>query len=240
MNPAGPGHPAHPAHPARPVTGLITVLVADDNPTVRATLRSLLEAQPDLSVVGEAANGRDALALARRLRPRVTLLDHRMPIADGLSVVEDVAAHSAVLVLTGSGERELIEPMLRGGARGYLVYGHFDPADLVPAVRAVAQGQGWLTPAAAAVATTALRTAQARERASAERVEGLRATRRRYGLSEREREVVGLVCDGLSNADIAGRLGLSEKTVKNHVNHLFAKLDVTTRAEAMARWAGRR
>jgi DNA-binding NarL/FixJ family response regulator len=218
---------------------VITVLVADDNPTVRATLRSLLEAQPGISVVGEAANGRDALALARRLHPQVTLLDHRMPVADGLSVIEDVAAHSAVLVLTGSAEEELIAPMLRGGARGYLVYGHFDPADLVPAVRAVAAGQGWLTPAAASVATGALREAQARERALAARSERLRTTRRRYGLSERERDVIELLCDGLSNNALADRLGLSEKTVKNHLAHIFAKLGVASRAEAMVRWQGR-
>ena len=218
---------------------MITVLVADDNPTVRATLRVLLQAQPGISVVGEAADGRQALALARRLRPQVTLLDHRMPVADGLSVVEDVAAHSAVLVLTGSAEIELIGPMLRGGARGYLVYGHFDPADLVPAIRAVAAGQGWLTPAAASVATDALREAHARERAVEARVEGLRAVRRRYGLSEREREVVDLLCEGLSNGAIAERLGLSEKTVKNHLAHVFAKLDVASRAEAMVRWQGR-
>jgi DNA-binding NarL/FixJ family response regulator len=218
---------------------VITVLVADDNPTVRATLRSLLQAQPGISVVGEAANGRDALALARRLHPQVTLLDHRMPVADGLSVIEDVAAHSAVLVLTGSAEEELIAPMLRGGARGYLVYGHFDPADLVPAVRAVAAGQGWLTPAAASVATGALREAQARERAFAARSERLRTTRRRYGLSERERDVIEVLCDGLSNNALADRLGLSEKTVKNHLAHIFAKLGVASRAEAMVRWQGR-
>ena len=218
---------------------MITVLVADDNPTVRATLRSLLEAEPGISVVGEAGNGRDALALARRLRPDVTLLDHRMPIADGLSVVADVAGHSAVLVLTGSPEPELIAPMLRGGARGYLVYGHFDVHDLAPAVRAVAAGQGWLTPTAAAVATTAVRDAHARERAGVARIERLRATRRLYGLSEREREVMELVCEGLSNGVIAEHLGRSEKTVKNHLNHIFAKLDVANRAEAMARWQSR-
>jgi DNA-binding NarL/FixJ family response regulator len=119
---------------------VITVLVVDDNPTVRATLRPLLEADPGISVVAEAADGRTALAEARRLRPQVTLLDQRMPGSDGLSVIEDVARHSAVLVLTGSPEVELIAPMLRGGARGYLVYGEFDPADLVRAVRAVAVG----------------------------------------------------------------------------------------------------
>jgi DNA-binding NarL/FixJ family response regulator len=219
---------------------VITVLVVDDNVTVRATLRPLLESDPEVSVVGEAGNGRAGLALARRLRPKVTLLDHRMPIADGLSVVEEIAAHSAVLVLTGSGEVELVAPMLRGGARGYLVYGQFDPDDLLRAVRAVAAGQGWLTPVAASVATSALQDAHARAQAVAARSRSLHATRSGFGLTERERDVVELVGEGLSNASIAGRLGLSEKTVKNHLNAAFAKLDVTSRAEAIVRWLGRR
>jgi DNA-binding NarL/FixJ family response regulator len=219
---------------------MITVLVVDDNPTVRSTLRLLLEADPDISVVGEAGNGRTAVSTAKRLRPQVTLLDHRMPIADGLSVIGQVSEYSAVLVLTGSAETELIAPMLRGGARGYLVYGQFDPADLLPAVRAVAGGQGWLMPREASVATTVVREAYARERAATARSENLRATRASYGLSEREQRVVTLVCEGLSNNGIAERLGLSEKTVKNHLNSIFAKLDVTSRTEALVRWSGRR
>jgi DNA-binding NarL/FixJ family response regulator len=218
---------------------MITVLVVDDNPTVRATLRPLLESDPGISVVAEAANGQAALAAARRLRPRVTLLDYRMPIADGLSVIEAVAQHSSVLVLTGSTDLDLIAPMLRGGACGYLVYGQFDPADLVLAVRAVSEGQGWLTPAAARVATSAMRDAYARERAAVERSADQRTVRMSFGLSEREREVIDLVCDGLSNAAIADRLGLSEKTVKNHLHRIFAKLDVGSRTGAIVRWQGR-
>jgi DNA-binding NarL/FixJ family response regulator len=219
---------------------MITVLVVDDNRTVRETLRPLLEADPGISVVGEAANGQAGLAAARRLRPQVTLLDHRMPIADGLTVVADIAAHSNVLVLTGSGEVELVAPMLRGGARGYLVYGQFEAPDLLRAVHAVAAGQGWLTPVAASVATSALQDAQARTEAAAARTRGLHAARIRFGLTERERDVVELVTEGLSNAAVAGRLGLSEKTVKNHLNAAFAKLDVSSRTEAAVRWLGRR
>jgi DNA-binding NarL/FixJ family response regulator len=97
---------------------MITVLVVDDNPTVRATLRPLLESAGTISVVAEAGNGKAALATAARLRPRVTLLDYRMPIADGLSVIDQIAQYTAVLVLTSSAEPGLIAPMLRGGARG--------------------------------------------------------------------------------------------------------------------------
>ena len=217
---------------------MITVLVVDDNPSVRATLRPLLEADGTISVVGEAGNGTAGLASAVRLRPRVTLLDYRMPIADGLSVIERLAQYSAVLVLTSSADPELIAPMLRGGARGYLVYGQFDPAELIPAVHAVAAGQGWLTPTAASVATTAVREAYTRERRAVARAERRRAEQQQYGLTDREEEVVGLLCAGLSNAAIAERLALSEKTVKNHVSSIFIKLDVTSRTEAAARWSG--
>lgn len=219
---------------------MITVLIVDDNPSVRATLRPLLEADGTVSVVGEAGNGTAALATAARLRPRVTLLDYRMPVADGLSVIERISRLSAVLVLTSSADPDLIVSMLCGGARGYLVYGQFDPTELIPAVHAVAAGQGWLTPAVASVATDALREAHARDRRAVARTERLRADRERYGLTDREVEVITLIGAGMSNASIADRLELSEKTVKNHVSSIFAKLDATSRTEAAARWNGRR
>jgi DNA-binding NarL/FixJ family response regulator len=211
-------------------------MVVDDNPTVRATLRTLLESNPDLSVVAEAGNGMAAVESARRVRPAVTLLDHRMPVADGLSVIETLSVHTTVLVLTSSPEEELIWPMLRGGARGYLVYGQFQPPDLVRAVREVAAGRGWLSPAAASVATSAIQAQVVRERAERARAESGRVARMSFGLSDREREVVELLCGGLSNVAIARTLALSEKTVKNHLNRVFAKLDVRSRTEAVVRW----
>jgi len=215
---------------------VITVLIVDDNPTVRATLRPLLESDGGISVVAEAGNGRVALTTAARLRPQVTLLDYRMPVADGLSVIEEVARHSAVLVLTGSPEPELIGPMLHKGARGYLVYGQFDPAELPLAVRAVAAGQGWLTPTAASVAAAAMRDVYARQRAEQTKIEDLRSVRRGFSLTGREEEVLNLVSAGLTNASVAAHLGVSEKTVKNHLNSVFAKLNVRTRTEAVIRW----
>jgi DNA-binding NarL/FixJ family response regulator len=163
-----------------------------------------------------------------------------MPIADGLTVVEDIARYSTVLVLTGSTDSELIAPMLRRGASGYLVYGQFAPEQLVQAVRAVAAGQGWLTPVAASVATRALRGAHVVQRAAAARRADQRAAQQSYGLSDREGEVVGLLCAGLSNAAIAGELGVTEKTIKNHVSSILGKLEVGSRTEAVARWQGRR
>src|SRR5262245_55318728 len=165
---------------------MITVMVVDDNPTIRATLRTLLESSNDMSVVAEAGNGVAAVTAARRVRPMVTLLDHRMPVADGLSAIETLSAHTAVLVLTGSPEVELIGAMLRGGARGYLVYGQFKSPELLRAVREVAAGRGWLSPTAASVAATAMQEQVARERAEQVQAESRRAARVSFGLSERE------------------------------------------------------
>jgi DNA-binding NarL/FixJ family response regulator len=212
---------------------VITCLVVDDNPVVRAALRPLLDAEPDIDVVAEAADGHQAIERARRLRPTVTLLDHRMPVADGLSVIAEVARHSPVLVLTAAEDPGLVAPMLRGGARGYLVYGQFEPADLVRAVRAVAAGQSWLSPGAASVATSVVREAAACSRRR-------EAVQERFGLSTREREILELVARGLSNAAIGRRLGVAEKTVRNHLHHAYAKLGAASRTEAVAVWQGRR
>jgi len=201
----------------------IDVLVVDDNPIMRGALGGILAADERIEVVGEAANGREALARARGLRPAVTLLDHRMPIADGLSVVGALGQLSAVLVLTSSEEPEIIGEMLRQGARGYLVHGEFEPNDLVRAVHEVAGGRGWLSPRAASVAASMARGPVAPRRPD-------------VGLTDRELEVVTLLCQGLSNAAIAQRLWLTEKTVKNHLNHIFAKLGVRSRTEAVIRW----
>ena len=215
---------------------MITVMVVDDNPTIRATLRTLLESSNEFSVVAEAGNGAAAVTAARRVRPMVTLLDHRMPGSDGLSVVETLSTHTAVLVLTSSPEVELIGSMLRGGAHGYLVYGQFESPDLLRAVREVAAGRGWLSPMAASVAANGMREQVARERAARVQAQSQQAVRMSFGLTEREEEVLDLLCRGMSNLSIARRLSLSEKTVKNHLNRIFAKLDVASRTEAVVRW----
>jgi DNA-binding NarL/FixJ family response regulator len=215
---------------------MIDVLVVDDNPIVRAALHGFLATTDDIRVVGEAGDGREALALARRLRPTVTLLDYRMPIADGLSVVADLAQLTAVLVMTSDDSDAVIGGMLRGGARGYLVHGQFDPTELRRAVLAVAGGSGWLSPPAASAATAALRAQVSRDDERREQD----ARRARFGLTPRERDVLDLLCQGLSNAAIAHRLALTEKTVKNHLNHVFAKLRVGSRTEAIVMWTGRR
>lgn len=219
---------------------MIDVLIADDNPIVRAALRGYLDSTDEVRVVAEASNGQEALAAARRSRPTVTLLDHRMPIADGLSVVTALSQHTAVLVLTSDTSEDLIRSMLRGGARGYLVHGEFEPPDLLRAVLAVAGGQGWLSPVAASVAATALREAGERDRERHQRAAREQAALGRFGLTARERDVLNLLCQGLSNAVIAHRLALTEKTVKNHLNHIFGKLQVSSRTEAVVVWTGGR
>jgi RNA polymerase sigma factor (sigma-70 family) len=221
------------------VDTVIEILIVDDNPIVRAALDGFLRTSEEIRVVGHAADGREAVLAARKLHPDVILLDHRMPVADGLSVIETLTRYAAVLVLTSDADPALISAMLRRGARGYLVHGAFDPPELLRAVLAVAGGQGWLSPVAASAAVSALRNQAAQERAQDERVERERAHRARYGLTDREREVLDLVCQGMSNASVAHRLGLTEKTVKNHLNHVFTKLRVRNRTEAVVRWTDR-
>ncbi|MEU7874471.1 response regulator transcription factor [Dactylosporangium sp. NPDC049140] len=212
------------------------VLIVDDNPIVRGALRGILEGDDGIRVLAEAANGREAIAAARRLAPTVTLLDHRMPIADGLSVLATIAQYTRVLVLTSDDDAELIAGMLHQGARGYLVHGEFDPAELLRAVREVAGGRGWLSPVAASVAASMVRDQQARERSRHQQTERRARARAHFGLTEREEDVMQLLCEGLSNAAIAHRLRLTEKTVKNHLNHVFAKLHVRSRTEAVICW----
>jgi DNA-binding NarL/FixJ family response regulator len=214
----------------------IEVLVVDDNPIVRDALRGILAGDETLLLAAEAANGREALSLAQRLRPAVTLLDYRMPIADGLSVIGALGQHSAVLVLTSDDDPQIISAMLHQGARGYLVHGEFEPRDLLRAVHEVAAGRGWLSPIAASVAASMAREQNHGEVGRHRQAERQRQARTHAGLTEREEDVLNLLCQGLSNASIARRLWLTEKTVKNHLNHVFAKLGVRSRTEAVVRW----
>nr|WP_221381553.1 response regulator transcription factor [Actinoplanes polyasparticus] len=219
---------------------MIDVLIVDDNPIVRAAIRIYLDGDDDIQVVGEASDGRTALSAVQRLRPAVTLLDHRMPIADGLSVISRLAEQTAVVVITSDSGADVIAGMLRGGARGYLVHGEFDPPELLRAVRSVAAGSGWLSPAVASVTISVLRDHAVEERAAADRTDQTRRNRAAYGLTAREVEVLELIGEGYSNAAIGRRLTITEKTVKNHLNHVFTKLGVTNRTEAAIRWMGSR
>ncbi|MGN6300284.1 MAG: response regulator [Angustibacter sp.] len=215
------------AVPAAP----LRLVVADDNPVVRAGMSNLLSTVPGLSVVGSAADGRAALALVDQLRPDLALLDVRMPYVDGIAVAQAIAATVPVLMLTHSDEPEIIASALAAGARGYVVHSEFDIDEIVAAIRTVAAGGVHLSPAAGRMLARTV-TAAAQPAATP-------APRRTWGLSQREQEVMELIADGRTNGEIARTCFLSEKTVKNHVNRIFAKLGVTTRAEAVSVWLRR-
>jgi len=210
------------------VTSPVRVMVVDDNAVIRTGLRSLLALSGDVLVVGEAANGKEAVETAQRVRPDVVLLDVRMPVVDGVTAASELVRQSKVLMLTYADDGEVVTSALRAGASGYLVHGAFQPEELVRAVVGTAHGDAHLSPAAAGVLVNAVRSGLGRAAPD----------RRRFGLSGREMEVMDLIASGRSNVDIANKLFLSEKTVKNHVNRIYAKLGVRTRAEAIALWLG--
>lgn len=200
----------------------IRVLIADDNPIVRTGLVTLLEAG-GFTVAAQAGDGRQAVELTRKHRPDVVLLDVRMPLLDGLGALERMSSQARVIMLTNSEDPGTVRSAVRRGAAGYLVHGQFDAAELATAIRAAADGRdNPLSPAA-------VRALMDSARAASHGVAALHLTRR-------EREVMELMAEGLTNGAIAAELNLSEKTVKNHVNHMYAKLGVTRRAEAIAHW----
>jgi DNA-binding NarL/FixJ family response regulator len=227
----------------------VTVLVADDNPVVRAGLRALLDTDAGLRVVAEAPDGRTAVDLTGRHRPALVLLDVRMPVLDGLTALPHLVRLAPVLMLTYSGEYEVVREALRLGAGGYLVHGEFTPEELRTAVHDVAAGRAHFTPTAANAVLGVVRGATAHGGAwptvstslrSAEIPSQLQPNVARYGLSVREGEVMDLIASGLSNRQIADTCFITEKTVKNHINRIFAKLHAGSRSEAIAAWLGTR
>lgn len=215
------------------------ILVADDNPIVRSGLVSLLEATGEVQVVAEAENGRQAIDLADRHRPDLVLLDVRMPELDGVQAVSTLSASCPVVMLTYTEDADIVRAAIRGGASGYLVHGTFTADQLTGYVRSAVNGANPLSPQAASAVLEAVRedpvTSQA-DRSDPGRLE--RHTTADMHLSAREAEIMDLISRGRANGEIAADLFLSEKTVKNHVNRIYAKLNVTSRAAAIARWIG--
>lgn len=207
----------------------VTVLVADDNPVIRIGLRQLLTAEPATELVGEAADGAEALRLARELTPDVVLLDVRMPGTSGLDVLPELATFTCVLMLTASEEDETVRAAVRHGARGYLVYGTFDETAVVQNILAAAGGGSVFSASVVRVLTGPPAPPESVPAADPA-VAAL--------LSEREAGVMRLLAAGRTNGEIAAQLFLAPKTVKNHVNRIFAKLGVTSRAQAVAVWVG--
>jgi DNA-binding NarL/FixJ family response regulator len=204
----------------------IRVVVADDQALVRSGLRLLLESAPDIEVVGEAATGRGAVALAKEQRPDVVLMDIRMPEMDGLEATRAITeapqtAGVRVLVLTTFELDEYVYGALRAGASGFLLKDAL-PDDLLAAVRVVAAGDALLAP----------RITRKLIAEFARRPDPHRASPRALNsLTEREREVLAMLAEGLSNAEIAERLVVSLGTVKTHVSRLLMKLNARDRAQ---------
>jgi len=204
---------------------MIRVVLADDQALVRAGFRALLDAQDDIEVVGEAGNGEEAVRLATKLMPDIVLMDIRMPGVDGLSATRRIAADERlanvrVVILTTFGLDEYIFEAIRAGASGFLVK-DTEPGELVQAVRVVAGGEALLSPSVTKrlIAEFAARAKEPQTRDSLEE------------LTDREREVVALVAEGLSNEEIAGRLFVSPATAKTHVSRAMGKLRARDRAQ---------
>ncbi|MFD7612318.1 response regulator [Streptomyces sp. NPDC059828] len=299
--PSAQSFPAHPQMPAARTP--LRVVIADDNPVVRAGLTVLLGGRDDIQVVAEAVDGQQALHAAERHRPDVILLDVRMPGVDGISALPHLVRAAPVMMLTYSRESEVVREALRLGAGGYLVHGEFTADQLIAAVRDVKEGRAHFTATAANALLAQLRGGDAEAPGEHPLPDGLGAAyhgaprggdqgaqlpgvprqhmpsvltstnsgesashlqsnvaqslprqvtardirppdpqpacvQAEFGLSSREVEVMDLIASGMSNQQIAAACFISEKTVKNHINRIFAKLQAVSRSEAIAVWLG--
>ncbi|WP_448641424.1 response regulator [Geodermatophilus sp. URMC 63] len=210
---------------------MIRVLLADDDALVRSGLRALLSVEDDIDVVGEAADGREAISRARELQPAVVLMDVRMPSVDGVSATREIVSwprRPRVLVLTTFDLDEVVDDALSAGADGFLLK-RATPEQLIDGIRTVHAGDALVAPAV----TRRLLAAHAGRRPP-DRDRLVRAAQ----LTERETEILRDLAEGLSNAEIARRIWLSPETVKTHVKSILAKLQVRDRTQAVV-WAYR-
>jgi NarL family two-component system response regulator LiaR len=202
------------------VTDKISVFIADDHPVVRQGLASFLKLQPDIDLVGEAADGRDAVERVLDLMPDVVLMDLAMPVVDGIEAIRRIRARSPstkVIALTSFSEEARLFAAVKAGAAGYLLK-DTDPAEIVRGIRMVSVGEALISPAAAAKLMQEFADTSADQTGEP--------------LTAREIEVLRLIAQGLSNREIATELVLSEKTVKTHVSNILAKLHLADRTQA--------
>ena len=198
----------------------IGVLIVDDHAVVRQGLRTLLELQEDIEILGEASNGLESVEQARQLLPDVVLMDLVMPEMDGIEATRRIRAlspNTKVIILTSFAEDEKVFPSIKAGALGYLLK-NVSPADLITAVQAASRGEAQLHPE---IATKLMNEFSNRPSKPAH-----------DELTERELEVLRLISRGMSNREIAGELVLSEKTVKTHVSNILSKLHLNDRTQA--------
>ena len=204
----------------------LRILLVDDHPLVRNGLRALLSSVPDLAVVGEAANGHEAITQAVELQPDIILMDLHMPELNGVEATRQIVQASpriGILVLTMLEDDASVFAAMRAGARGYLLKGS-DQADVLRAIGVVAHGEAIFSPSIAQRLMQYFANMQP-----------LLPQAAFPDLTEREREILGLIALGKSNAEIAEELVLSPKTVSNHVSNIFSKLQVVDRAQAVLR-----
>ncbi|GAA1568322.1 response regulator transcription factor [Streptomyces globosus] len=202
----------------------VTILLVDDEPLVRAGLRAVLDAQPDIEVVGEAADGAAVIPLVRQLRPDVVAMDVRMPLLDGIeatkAVLKSIDEPPKILVVTTFENDEYVYRALRAGADGFLLK-RARPSEIVHAVRLVAEGETLLFPAAVRSLAAEYGTSAARARLE------------RAALTEREEEVLRRMARGMTNAEIAAEIFVGAETVKSHVSAVLAKLGARDRTQAV-------
>jgi len=193
----------------------ITCLIVDDHEVVREGLRLSLSRSENIRVVGEASDGQAAVTLAKRRKPNVVILDVRMPGVDGLAAAKEITTdvpETAVLMFTAFAERSLLTRGLEAGAKGYILK-EAPHQTIVRAIQKVAEGDGYVDPALMPAFLT---------------------KERENMLTAREREILQLLADGMSNADVAAKLFISQETVKSHVRHILTKLEADTRTHAVA------
>lgn len=218
----------------------IRVLIADDNSIVRMGLEHLLGTVDFVQIIGSVENGALAVEIANAQKPDLCLLDVRMPVMNGIEAAREISQVCKVLMLTHSEDVENVTAAIANGASGYVIYSELNTDYIYQTMQSVLAGAMVMSPtASSALLSPAPTLEQHPGKTTNEPDNAPSSLADNFGLSRREVEVMGLVADGLNNRQIADTFFLSEKTVKNHINRIFSKMDVSSRAEAVSVWLKR-